>query len=136
MNHQWIPLNLDNTNQNVYSRAGPGEIFTSTNIPVTFPSTNVNIPGFESIQNGLVLITRSARCDFKKDFHLFDKVLVCMQIRNLRGASADLEFKFYNETTMELHAEGSNEIVFTNQNHKVCRIPENFKAAGLEYSVD
>jgi len=92
--------------------------------------------GFESIQKGLVLITRSARCDFKKDFHLFDKVLVCMQIRNLRGASADLEFKFYNETTMELHAEGSNEIVFANQNHRVCRMPENFKAAGLEYSAD
>ena len=40
----------------------------------------------------------------QKDFYLYDKVLVRMQIRNLRNASGELVFKFYQET-MELHAE-------------------------------
>ena len=93
--------------------------------------------GIESIQNGLALITRSAQCEYKKDFHLYDKVLVRMQIRNLRVASAELVFKFYNEATMELHAEGTNQIVTANSKRRVvCRIPENFRNAGMEYSTD
>jgi acyl-CoA thioesterase FadM len=58
-----------------------------------------------------------------------------MQTRNLRNASTDLVFKFYNEATMELHAEGTNQIV-TAKNHGICRIPENFRNAGMEYSTD
>ncbi len=92
--------------------------------------------GLESIQQGLVLITRSAQCEYKKDFFLYDRVLIQMQIRNIRGASVELVFKFYNEDTMELHAEGTNEIVFANSNHRICRIPPNFRNAGLEYSAD
>jgi enediyne core biosynthesis thioesterase len=92
--------------------------------------------GLDSIREGLVLITRSAQCEYKKDFFLYDKVLIQMQIRNIRGASVELFFKFYNEDTMELHAEGTNEIVFANSNHRVCRIPENFRTAGMEYSAD
>ena len=41
--------------------------------------------GLESIRNGLVLITRSAQCEYKKDFFLYDKVLIRMQIRNITG---------------------------------------------------
>jgi len=92
--------------------------------------------GLESIRDGLVLITKNAQCEYKKDFFLYDKVLVRMQIRNMRGASVELAFQFYNEETMALHAEGSNEIVFANSSHRVCRIPENFRAAGKEYSAD
>jgi acyl-CoA thioesterase FadM len=80
-------------------------------------------------------ITRSAYCKYKKDFYLYDKVLVRMQIRNLRQVSADLVFKFYNEATMDLHAEGTNEIVTAN-NQGICRIPENFRNSGMEYSAD
>jgi acyl-CoA thioesterase FadM len=92
--------------------------------------------GVDSIKNGLALITKNAQCEYKKDFYLYDKVLVRMQIRNMRGASVELVFKFYNEDTMELHAEGTNEIVFANSSHRVCRIPENFRNAGKEYSAD
>jgi acyl-CoA thioesterase FadM len=75
-------------------------------------------------------------CEYKKDFFLYDRVLVQMQIRNLRGASTEIVFRFYNEATMELHAEGTNEIVFANSSHRVCRIPPNFRNAGIEYSAD
>jgi acyl-CoA thioesterase FadM len=92
--------------------------------------------GVDSIKNGLALITKNAQCEYKKDFYLYDKVLVCMQIRNMRGASVELVFKFYNEDTMELHAEGTNEIVFANSSGRICRIPENFRNAGKEYSAD
>jgi len=37
---------------------------------------------------------------------------------------------------MELHAEGTNEIVFANSSHRVCRIPPNFRNAGIEYAAD
>jgi len=92
--------------------------------------------GLESIRDGLVLITKNAQCEYRKDFYLYDKVLVHMQIQNMRGASTELSFKFYNEATMELHAEGTNEIVFANSSHRVCRIPHNFRNAGKEYSAD
>ncbi|HQF74771.1 MAG TPA: thioesterase family protein [Syntrophales bacterium] len=92
--------------------------------------------GLDAIRDGLVLITKNAMCEYKKDFFLYDRVLVQMQIRNLRGASTELVFRFYNEATMELHAEGTNEIVFANSNHRVCRIPPNFRNAGIEYSAD
>lgn len=92
--------------------------------------------GLESIRDGLVLITKNAMCEYKKDFYLYDRVLVQMQIQNLRGASTELVFRFYNEATMELHAEGTNEIVFANSSHRICRIPPNFRNAGIEYSAD
>jgi acyl-CoA thioesterase FadM len=92
--------------------------------------------GVDSIKNGLALITKNAQCEYKKDFYLYDKVLVRMQIRNMRGASVELVFQFYNEETMELHAEGTNEIVFANSSHRICRIPENFRNAGKEYSAE
>jgi len=92
--------------------------------------------GLESIRDGLVLITKNAMCEYKKDFYLYDRVLVQMQIQNLRGASTELVFRFYNEATMELHAEGTNEIVFANSSHRICRIPPNFRNAGIEYSVE
>ncbi|MBP1598173.1 MAG: hypothetical protein H6Q05_3550 [Acidobacteria bacterium] len=43
--------------------------------------------GLESIKNGLVLITRSARCEYKKDFYLYDRVLVRMR-SGTRGTPA------------------------------------------------
>jgi len=92
--------------------------------------------GIESLMNGCILITKSAQCDFIKDFYLYDKILIKMQVRNIRQASAELVFKFYNEATMELHAQGTNHIVFADQNHKISRIPENFKQAGLEFSIE
>ena len=92
--------------------------------------------GLESLRDGLVLITKNAMCEYKKDFYLYDRVLVQMQIQNLRGASTELVFRFYNEETMELHAEGTNEIVFANSSHRICRIPPNFRNAGIEYSAD
>jgi len=92
--------------------------------------------GLDAIRDGLVLITKNAMCEYKKDFFLYDRVLVQMQIRNIRGASVELVFRFLKEDTMELHAEGTNEIVFANSSHRVCRIPPNFRNAGLEYSAD
>jgi len=91
--------------------------------------------GAESLRNGLVLITRSAQMRFIKDFFLYERILVHVQVRNIREVRAELVFKFYNESTMELHAEGYQEIVFANSDHKICRMPENFKKAAIEYLV-
>jgi acyl-CoA thioesterase FadM len=88
----------------------------------------------QPIKDGMVLITKSAHCDYYKDFYLYDKIYVVMQIKKLRNASAELEFKFFNADTNTLHAEGYQQIVFAGPDHKICRIPDNYLRAALEYS--
>ncbi|GEM_PF-594818 len=93
--------------------------------------------GMESLMNDYFLITKSAQCEFIKDFRLFDEVLVTMQVKNIKHVSADIIFYYYNANTMELHAKGYQKIVFADRLcNKLCTIPANFKAAGLQYHAD
>ena len=88
----------------------------------------------ESMNNGLILITKSASCNYYKDFYLYDNIRVEMQIKNIGKASGELVFYFYNSKSGELHAEGNQQIVFAGPGHKICRIPNNFLEAALKYS--
>ena len=90
----------------------------------------------QSMQNGLVLITRSTQCQYHKDFYLYAKIRAEMQVKTFRNANAELVFHFYNTETNEIHAEGHHQIVSAGPNHKICKIPENFLKAGREYSVE
>ncbi len=92
--------------------------------------------GIESLMNDYYLITKSANCEFIRDFRLFDEVLVTMQVLNIKHVSTDILFCYYNASTMELHAKGYQKIVFSDKQCKLCTIPANFKAAGLEYLVN
>jgi acyl-CoA thioesterase FadM len=80
---------------------------------------------------GLILSTKSARCDFKKPFFLFDTILCRMHVEDLQRVSAKLVFDFYREDgDVEPHATGSQIIVFKDMNRKTCRMPDDFKRAG------
>ena len=46
--------------------------------------------------------------------HLVASIAVLLHLR------LGVVFRFYNEATMELHAEGTNEIVFANSSHQAC----------------
>jgi acyl-CoA thioesterase FadM len=94
------------------------------------------VNGSESILDSVFLITRSAHCDFIKDFYLFDEILIRMQMRNIKHVSAEIVFFYHNNNTMELHAKGYQKIVFTDKNRKICKIPENFKKSGIEFLMD
>jgi acyl-CoA thioesterase FadM len=85
------------------------------------------------LRDGLLLITRSATCNYHLHFRLFDPVVCRMQIRNVRNASSDLVFRFVHGTTGALHAEGSQTIAFADRSGRLCRIPPQFREAGLRY---
>lgn len=85
------------------------------------------------LREGLVLLTRSASCDYHRRLKLFDPLLCRMQIRNLGQASAELVFRFYHATTGELHAEGVQRVAFAGADGRICRMPEDFRRAALAY---
>lgn len=88
----------------------------------------------ESMNDGIILITRSASCKYYKDFYLYDNIRVEMRVKNLGKASGELVFYFYNSENGELHAEGHQQIVFAGPDHKICRIPNNFLEAAMKYN--
>lgn len=86
------------------------------------------------LHEGLVLITRSASCDYHRKLKLFDPVVCRMQIRNLRLASSDLVFRFHHAATGELHAEGLQRVAFAGPDGRLRRMPEDFRHAALAYA--
>jgi acyl-CoA thioesterase FadM len=80
-------------------------------------------------KGGLILSTKSAHCEYRKPFFVFDTILCCMHIEDLSRVSARLVFDFYNKKTMSLHAFGWQQVVFKDGNRKTCRMPDEFQAA-------
>lgn len=89
----------------------------------------------EMIHRGY-LITKSAHCDFIKDFYIYDEILVTMQTRNIKHVSVEIVFTYLNPITMEIHATGYQKIVFADNQKKICRIPANFREAANEYLAE
>jgi len=92
--------------------------------------------GLKTIEQGVVLITKNAYCDFLKSFNLFENVLVKLSAYNLKNASTYLRFEFFEEESMELRGAGSQHIVFSNSDGSICRIPQNFRDAFLLHLDD
>lgn len=88
-----------------------------------------------TLDSGLILITKTVHCDYKKDFFLYDEILCEMQISELKTALAKITFNFFHNQTRKSHAEGWQIILFADKNHKVCRMPENFHKAAKKYLV-
>jgi acyl-CoA thioesterase FadM len=86
------------------------------------------------LADGLVLITKSASCEYYRNLHLFDRVVCKMQIRNLRAASSELVFRFHHAVTGELHAEGLQKVAFMRSDGRLCRMPDDFRTTALRYS--
>jgi enediyne biosynthesis thioesterase len=93
------------------------------------------VNGIESMMD-IFLITKTAHCDFMKDFYIFDEIVIRMQVKNIKHVSTEIVFHYHHGKTMELHAKGYQKIVFADRNHKICRIPDNFKKAGAEYLME
>lgn len=92
--------------------------------------------GLADLANGMLLITKDARCNFKKDLFLYDEVTVKFYFTKINKTNTRLNFEFFNSRTNELHAEGNQTIVFANNQHKVIVIPDNWKDAIKRYFVD
>lgn len=92
------------------------------------------VPGYlEDLANGLVLLTRETTCRFLKGFRLNDTINVQLQFTNITRSSFELRFQHVIEGSRALHAEGFQTVVCADRDNKVTKIPENWKAAILEY---
>ena len=85
--------------------------------------------GLQHFAGGLILSTKSAHCEYRKPFFLFDTVLCRMHVEELRRVSAKLVFEYYNADTMNLQAFGWQVVVFKDANRKTCRAPDDFVRA-------
>ena len=85
------------------------------------------------LADGLILITKSAHCDYIKGYYLNDEIVCRMTVENIRKASFKLKFEFYHGESNEIHALGWQDIVFANSSHEICRIPDDFLSAAHKY---
>lgn len=85
------------------------------------------------LRDGIVIVTRSASCDYHRNLRLFDRVICKMQVRQLRLASAELVFRFFHADTGELHAEGRQLVAFMDRTGRLRRMPEDFREAAERY---
>ena len=90
----------------------------------------------QSLRGNLLLGTRRASCEFFHDFFLFDEITVKMQFTWIKKVSTEILFQFYKNQIQEIQAEARQTIIFLDRSHHFIPIPENFKQAILEYSVD
>ena len=81
--------------------------------------------GLRHLADGLVLSTRSAHCEYRKSFYVFDTIVCRMHVEELARVSAKLVFEFYKEGAANLHAFGWQHIVFKDRasNRKVPSAP-------------
>jgi acyl-CoA thioesterase FadM len=82
--------------------------------------------GVAHLAGGLILSTKSAHCEYRRPFYVFDTILCRMHIEDLRRVSARLVFEFYHQESGRLHAFGWQLVVFKDAGRKTCRMPEDF----------
>ena len=90
--------------------------------------------GLKDLANGMVLITKDSRCNFIKDFFLFEDIVVKMNFTKIGKTYVRANFEYYHSKTKELHARGSQTIVTADHQHKAIKLPDNWKAAVEQYS--
>jgi len=81
------------------------------------------------LANGMILITKDARCNFLQDFYLYDETVVKLNFTKISKTNTRLNFEYYHSKTNELHARGSQTIVFADHQHKVIKIPDAWREA-------
>lgn len=92
------------------------------------------VQGYEqTMRSGLVLITKSASCEFERKFGAFDDVTVKMDFVEINHASVVVRFRFFKGESEFLHAEGRQKIVFAGPDYRPTRIPANFRCAIMNY---
>lgn len=83
------------------------------------------IPGFSAEAGREYLLkTRNASYEYEKDFYFGDTVNVRLWVREMSRASLTLEAEFVNAATGQVHARGSQQIVYTDMMGRPRRIPE------------
>ena len=87
-----------------------------------------SVPNLDTHLKTLYLSTKSAHCDYKSPFFLYDQLLIKLYFTNLKHVSVQFNFDFYHKKdgALTLHAKGDQVIVFQDLNKKPCRIPQDY----------
>lgn len=88
------------------------------------------------LSQGLILSTKSAHCDFKIPFFMFDDMIVRLSFSDLERVSVRLNFQYYLSGKPECCATGWQSVVFKDKNRKTCRMPEAFREAFSNFLED
>ena len=82
-----------------------------------------DIPNCLEVLNHHLLSTKSAHCDFKVPFFLYDIIVVKMFTTDVQRVSAKLHFHFYLKGNDSLRASGYQMVVCKDKDRKTCRMP-------------
>ncbi len=84
------------------------------------------------------MVTVNARVDYFKMLLLFDAVKIRLNTRNIKRASLELTFSFFNEKNGVLTAEGSQQLAFQNRHGRLIPIPPPIRrlALAIELGVE
>lgn len=74
-----------------------------------------------------LLKTQNASYEYIKDFYFGDTMLIRLRVRDLMSAMLTLEADYVNESTGELHARASQQIVYTDIKGTPRRIPAEYR---------
>ncbi|MBN1662416.1 MAG: thioesterase family protein [Deltaproteobacteria bacterium] len=86
------------------------------------------IPGFaEEAGAKYLLKTRNAAYEYIKDFFFGDVMKIQLYVSELTGASFTLAADYIHAHTGEIHARGSQQIVYTDMTGRPRRIPDDLK---------
>ncbi|AZL74659.1 HAD-IA family hydrolase [Pseudomonas oryziphila] len=83
-----------------------------------------HVRDYQTVLDQHVLSTRSAHCDFKVPFFLYDTIVVRMRMHNLQRVSVSVLYEFYRKGSDQLHASGKQVLVCKDVARKTCRMPK------------
>jgi len=84
----------------------------------------ITVPNFQEILRDVVLVTKYAWNDYRKQIHVFDHLLVKVQNRSIKRSSFEMMFTYINKKTNEVVSVGGETLIFMNSKGNIVRIPE------------
>ncbi|MNG71641.1 Phosphoglycolate phosphatase [compost metagenome] len=88
-----------------------------------------HVARYEQVLDRYILSTRSAHCDYRVPFFLYDTVIVKLYCTELQRVSVTLHFEFYCKGSDRLHATGEQKVVCKDKARKTCRMPPELMTA-------
>ncbi len=85
------------------------------------------VENYQEIFNGVILVTKYAWNEYRKQIHAFEHILVKVQNRNIKKSSFEMMFTFINKESDEIVGIGGEILVFINNKGSILRIPEGIK---------
>lgn len=87
-------------------------------------------------RSGLRIITLAATMEYKSELDLYDEIEIEVRTGNIRKASFELFFYFFNKRTSSLVAKGSQRLVFVGNDGEIIPIPAEIKRRGYAFLDD